>query len=63
MSSDSSNDLAIEIAGELSENNPGAIKQIKKLVEVTDENFVRSLVQQTKEIEDAGGMFIDNAAR
>ena len=59
MSSDSINELATGIARELNETNPGAIEQIQKLLEVTDENFVQSLLQQTKEIENAGGMLIE----
>ncbi len=49
-------ELATQIASQLNETNPGALEQINRLIEVTGEDFVQSLLDKTQEIENTGGM-------
>lgn len=51
-------ELATQIASELNETNPGALDQIHRLIEITGEEFVQSLLEKTQEIENKGGMML-----
>ena len=53
-------ELATQIARELNETNPGALDQINRLIEVTGEDFVQSLLEKTQDIENKGGMFLSS---
>lgn len=53
-------ELAKNIAGELNEDNQGAMEQIQRLLDVAGEDQVREILEKTKDIEDRGGMFVAN---
>ena len=57
---DSISELTKDIADKLNEMNSGALKQIQSVTEVAGEEFARSLLEETYEIEEKGGMMVES---
>lgn len=55
--------LADQIAAALDETNPGAVNQIRKLIQAMGEDFAQAVLQETLEVERNGGMMLEKHNR